>query len=166
MSIQKQTNLAYIYTCNRKYKQKYKSTSMNRCGSLAILFFYIGLTWSWLKLECLRMRSTLFTLYLNQFSLYWWQCCLNSQSILWSFSMVCFATPDLSTSLFWQFLLCSDNLILRVLPVSPPYEWLQSWQGMRCRWLLLYHLGLCVVWLCSEGIRLFCWSWSKHGFSP
>ena len=98
--------------------------------SLVISLFHIGLMsspWSWLKLGCLRMRRASFTLLLNQFfSLL--MIVLPSQSILWSSSMVCWATPDLSTSPFRQFLLCS---VLRVLPVSPTCEWSQSWQGMR-----------------------------------
>ena len=86
--------------------------------------YHIGLMsipWSWLKLGCLRMRRASFTLRLNQFfSLYWWQCCLPSQSCGLP---QCYAV---STSPFWQFFLCSDSLVLRVLPVFHTYEWSQS----------------------------------------
>ena len=66
---------------------------------------------------------------------------LLSQSILWSSSMLCFATPDLSISLFRQFLLCSDSLVLIVLHASFSHISGHS-PEKRCRWLLLYVFGL------------------------
>ena len=71
------------------------------------------------KLVCLRMRRASLTLHFFSPLM----TVLPSQSIRWSSSMVCCTMAD---SPYWQLLLYSDSLVLRVLPVSTTYEWSQS----------------------------------------